>query len=343
MKPETTEDVLNLLDAHSMAAALRSAMQLGLFWLVKEQPLSGSHIADALGIPAYRCRYWLQVLCIWGLLEEVASGYVASLTARRAILDAYSQSSWALLAQEAGEESHTFCDFAVHIRDSGPAPAAQSKASLGYIAQMSVDVDRACRFTRMLYEIHRSLADRLAASLNMSSASRLMDLGGGSGVMSIGLLRRHPHLTAVVVDIENVCRAGREIAAENSLEGRITFHPADFRSDELPSGFDVVLECDVNVYSEALFHKVRGALIPGGRFLIVDYFSPARGVAPLSRVHWALEHSVSNPEFSYSTVGEIKALLENAGFRSVAESVLSEDPDVSSGYVSGLAVIEAST
>ncbi len=341
MKPETTEDVLNLLEAHSMAAALRAAMQLGLFWLVREQPMSGSRIADSLGIPAYRCRYWLQVLCGWGFLEEVASGYVASPIARRAILDACSQSSWSLLAEEAGEESHIFCDFALHIRNSGLASAAQSKATPGYVAQMSGDADRARRFTRMLYDIHRPLADRLAESLNMSSATRLMDLGGGSGVMSMGFLRRYPHLTAVVVDIENVCSAGREIAAENSLEGRIAFHPADFLSDELPSGFDVVLECDVNVYSEALFRKVRGALTPGGRFLIVDYFSPARGVAPLSRIHWALAHSVSNPEFSYATTGEVKALLEDAGFRSVAESALLEGSDVSTEYASGLAVIEA--
>lgn len=37
---------------------------------------------------------------------------------------------------------------------------------------------------------------------------RLMDLSGGSGVVSQALLQRHPELTAAVVDIANVC-AGR--------------------------------------------------------------------------------------------------------------------------------------
>ncbi len=59
MKPETTEDVLDLLGAHTTAAALDAAMRLGLFWLLKEGPLSGSDIAKTLGIPACSCRYWL--------------------------------------------------------------------------------------------------------------------------------------------------------------------------------------------------------------------------------------------------------------------------------------------
>lgn len=341
MKPETTEDVLDLLEAHALAAALGAAMQLGLFWLLKEQPLRDSDIAGVFGIPANRCRYWLQVLSNSGLLEEVASGYAPSPTARRAILDAYSKGSWALLAEEAEQRSPAFLRLAQHIRDSGAASAARGTPSSDYVAQMAGDADRARRFTRMLYEIHAPLAERLAASLHLSSAKRLMDLGGGSGVVSMGLLRRYPGLTAVVVDIENVCIAGREIAADNSVQERITFRAADILSDELPSGFDVVLECDVNVYSEALFRKVHAALIPGGRFLIVDYFAPAPGVAPPSRVHWALECSMTDPEFSYPSKDAVKALLKDAGFRAVAESNLSGDGDGSSRYASGLAVIEA--
>ena len=49
----------------------------------------------------------------------------------------------------------------------------------------------------------------------------------------------------------------------------------------------MVLECDVNVYSEALFRKVWAALNPEGRFVIVDQLAPERGVAPPSRLHWA--------------------------------------------------------
>jgi hypothetical protein len=46
-----------------------------------------------------------------------------------------------------------------------------------------------------------------------------------------------------VVDIPTVCAAAREIAARAPVAGRITYHAADFLHDELPRGFDMVLEC----------------------------------------------------------------------------------------------------
>lgn len=341
MKPATTEDVLDLLDAHSAASALGAALELGLFWLLRDQPLSGSDIARTLGIPGARCRYWLQVLCGSGLLEEIQGGYTPSAAARRAILDAYSQGSWSHLAEEAEERAHGFLDLAFRLRDSGRAPAARRLPAPDYVAKMAEDAERARRFTRMLYEIHKPLADRLAAALDLASASRLLDLGGGSGVVSMGLLRVYPRLTAVVVDIPNVCRAGREIAAENGLEDRIAYHAADVLKDDLPSGFDVVLECDVNVYDEALFRRVRAALVPGGRFLILDYFAPERGVAPSSRAHWALEQSLSDPAFSFPSADDVRGLLQSAGFRVVSEGTLSAGGRTCPGDGSGLSVIEA--
>ncbi len=74
-----------------------------------------------------------------------------------------------------------------------------------------------------------------------------MDLGGGSGVVSMALLRKYPALTSTVVDIENVCVAGRQIAEEEGLSDRISYHPADFAGGEFPAGYDLVPQCDVGV------------------------------------------------------------------------------------------------
>jgi SAM-dependent methyltransferase len=210
-----------------------------------------------------------------------------------------------------------------------------------YLAAMAEDAEAARRFTRMLRELHGPLADQLAASLDLSGVDRLMDLGGGSGVMSVALARRYPRLIAVVVDIANVLAAARELAVEESLENRIRFHSADFLRDELPSGFDVVLECDVNVYSEALFRKVWAALNPGGRFVIVDQLAPERGVAPPSRLHWAFQGSMIDPEFAFPTAAEIRAQLEGAGFQRVSHRTLPPIQGGTQRFTSDTALIEA--
>ena len=107
------------------------------------------------------------------------------------------------------------------------------------------------------------------------------------------------------------------------MEDRIRYQEADFGQDELPTGFDLVLDCDVRAYSMGVLPKIREALRPGGRLVIVDQFAPAPGIAPPSYVYWAFLASMANPQFALSTMGQAQELLETEGFRFLSETVLS--------------------
>jgi cyclopropane fatty-acyl-phospholipid synthase-like methyltransferase len=322
MKPVTTDDVFDLMDAYLASAALNAAMELGLFWMLAEQPLDVAEVAQALGIPENRCRHWLQLLCSTGLVEQVPEGCTPSATARRTILEVYSRETWAFLAEEARMRFPLILDLAQHIREPGSVLAALGLTPPDYFAQMVEDPERARAFTRMLYEIHVPYADALAATLDMSGVERLMDLGGGSGVVSLALLRRYPHLSATVVDIPSVCAEGREIAAENGLEGRITYHAADYEQEALLTGFDVVLLCDAGPHSEAFFRKIRAALNPGGRLVIVDQFGTAEGIAPASWLYWAFQAALEDPDYTPRTSAEVQDRLRQAGYQVLSECSL---------------------
>ncbi|MGB3716888.1 MAG: methyltransferase [Candidatus Promineifilaceae bacterium] len=315
MKIISTDDVFDLMESTVTSAALNTALELGLFWLLAEQPMDTTGIAQTLGIPVNRCQYWLQLLSNIGLVEQSSEGYVPSSVAQNAILKAFSRESWAFLAEETRDRFLAVNDLALHIREIGSAWAAQGLTSPDYFAQISQSPEKASRFTRMLFEIHLPLAERVAESLDLRGVNRLMDLGGGSGVISLALLRRNPHLSVTVVDIASVCEVGRAIAAENSLEDRITYHPADFLREELPSGFDMVLSCDVGPLSETLFLKIRAALNRGGRLVIIDQFAPNEGVAPSSWLYWAFLASLENPDFTLPTETEVQKRLKKAGFQ----------------------------
>jgi predicted TPR repeat methyltransferase len=169
----------------------------------------------------------------------------------------------------------------------------------------------------------------------------MMDLGGGSGVVSAAILQRHPTLTSLVVDINTVCAAGEELAEEVGLSERLRFHPADFIQDELPSDYDLVLECDVGVYNEELFVKIREALPPGGRYVIIDQFAPAPGIAPEARLSWALQGSLRDPEFRYRSADEIANMLDSCGFSSISIQSLSVQGSTKSRFSQDMYIIEA--
>jgi hypothetical protein len=228
MKPQTTEEVFDLLDSYVTAAAVGTAMELGLFWLLDEGPMDSEAVAYKLQIPPRRCHYWLEHIESTGLLRWGEGGYSLSSIARTKILESYSQGTWTFLARESRERFPAVNNLTEHIRNPGSSWEAQRLTPPDYVANMVENPERAAQFTRMLYELHQSFAQQIAVKVDVSNATRIMDLGGGSGVVSLALLNQNPNLTSLIVDISNVCSVGREIARENGMEDRITYLEANF-------------------------------------------------------------------------------------------------------------------
>ncbi len=315
MKLNTKEEVYLLMYSTIPAAALHAAIETGLLWQLAEKPLSAADIVQALRIPGKRGYYWLQLLEDIGILEVGPKGYSPSPLARQAILETRSQESWQHLALDERERTAGVSDLPVYIREPGSFWAARGVRTLwDYVEKMRDSPARAGEFTRMLFEVHQPLAKLITEMLDMTGVHRLMDLGGGSGVVSMALLRKYPALTATVVDIENVCIAGREIAVEEGLSERISYHPAEFDRDEFPAGFDMVLQCDVGLFELALFQKVYASLKPGGRLVFVELISPSERSAPPNRVAWTFVDSLYDPDFSFPTLDQAETLLAQAGF-----------------------------
>lgn len=317
MRPNTTEDVFELIDGFVIAAVLGAAMEMGLFWLLAEKPMSSEEIAERLDIPFNRCRNMLQLLEKTGLLVESATGYSPSDTTRETILDVYSRETWAFLAHSYRVETPAVRELAVNICKPVSTWELQDLKPPDYFEQIQKDADYAARFTRMLREIHLELAEEVAGMLDLHGTARLMDIGGGSGVVSHTLLRKHPDLTSVVVENEHVCPVGLEIARENNLEDRISYLAADFVKDDLPGSFDLAMMCDVGPQNVGIFRKINAALNDNGRLVIVDKFAPDRNTAVPSRLVWSMLGSLQRPaqDYDLKTADRVIIRLQQAGFR----------------------------
>ncbi len=313
MKLSSYADVRDLLRAYLPSAALGAALELGLFWKLAEQPHRAETIAQEMGISVNRCRYWLELLCQLGVLEERDQCFALSEAGRAAIVDARSRETWSLLAQFERENYLAGNNLAAHLQQPESVWQLQGVAQPDYVQQMVASPDRARRFTRMLYELHQPLAKEIGETLDMTRVHRLMDVGGGSGVVSLELLRRHPDLRVVVVDIPNVCAAGREIAKAQAMSERITYYPADILADELPSGFDMVLECDVALYEETLLRKLAGCLNPGGRFVIVGDIPEKGNTLGLAESIGDFKSALHDPDYVRLARDEVSENLGKAG------------------------------
>lgn len=238
---------------------------------------------------------------------------------------AFSAETWMHLAEEERYRYPFGVDLSEHMRHPLSVWAGQNRMPHDYLLSIAEDAGFAWRFTHMLYELHLSLADAVAAKLNLRGVERIMDLGGGSGVMSLAILREYPTLMAVVIDHPHVCAAGRAIAAGRPEGARLKFLPGDFTRDDLPVGYDLALECDVGVYSEAIFRRVWSALNPGGRLVIIDEFPTSLRDDDAPQRRYAFYRAMTDfPVADHMRVSivQVQAMLARAGFKLSVERSL---------------------
>lgn len=304
-------DVYGLLAGYNSAAAVAAALELGLFWILQDGPRTAASISEELDVPVLRCDYWLGLLASIGLLEETADGYRLSATGRSAIVDRWSRASWGYLAREAREAYPLGIDLTHRLSVRGPV-TDDPGAITDYVDKLRASPERAREFTELLYELHSWLGEAVAETVDLGGASRLLDLGGGSGVVSLALLRRFPDLTAVVADLPSVCEAGRAIADRTDEAPRIEYLPIDYWHEDLSSGFDVIMACDAR-FTRPLLAKISAALPEGGRYLLVDR---SFDTGPDQRAQLApglFEASLIDPDHHLPTIEQVYADMRAVG------------------------------
>ncbi|HEY8559262.1 MAG TPA: methyltransferase [Pyrinomonadaceae bacterium] len=163
----------------------------------------------------------------------------------------------------------------------------------------------------------------LAASFDFSRFTRVLDLGGGTGAMSIALCEKLPHLRAIVFDLpENVEKAAEKIHEKN-LEARIECVPGDILKDDLPENFDVALLANLLAVFDAetnkqLFKRLYDRLPPGGACLVSGWILDEDRLAPDISVLFCLEDICWNAPDVERAFTTYRDWLESAGFEKIA-------------------------
>lgn len=134
-------------------------------------------------------------------------------------------------------------------------------------------------YVKAMGDVAREPARELAARLDLSGVSSLLDIGCGPGAYSAALVERKPALRAVLLDLPRTLDVTRDLLRRHRHAGRFTFRPADFLKDSLGAGeFDLALisnvtHCESAANNAELVRKAARALKPGGRLIVHDYVS----------------------------------------------------------------------
>jgi hypothetical protein len=166
------------------------------------------------------------------------------------------------------------------LKTNRPAGADDQGAAFIFREGVASAMERettARHFTLALAGRAKNVAPVLAEKLPLEGMNCLLDVGGGTGIYSIALLRKHPQLRAIVLDGPEVLKVTQEFAREYDVADRLSCLAGDMFADELPTQCEAILlsnilhDWDVPE-CQKLIEKCGAALPTGGRLLIHDVF-----------------------------------------------------------------------
>jgi len=166
------------------------------------------------------------------------------------------------------------------------------------------------------------VGEALADELDLSTRERLLDLGGGTGAMSIALCRRLPALRAIVLDRPHVVTVAREYVEESGLADRIEARAGDFVTGPLPGGCDTVLLANVLSMlsaetSMALLGRIGEQLPQGGTLIVRGSMLEDQESGPLLSMLLCLEDIALGAPDVERSAASYGGWLAQAGFERI--------------------------
>lgn len=302
----TYAELMGLANGYAESKVLLIANELDVFTVIGAGGRKADTLAKSCGTTREGMTLLLQALVGLGLLRLKAGRYWNTRLGRK-YLDGHSPIAVTNLLWLLNHHWSDWTRMAKAIRLGRPGWSPMTKTA-----------EFRRRFALAMHERSHVLAAPTINVLRLPrQATRFLDLGGGAGSYSIALARRYRGLHGVLVD-QSVAVA-RRLILQHGLSSRLQVRPGNVLTLRLGPGVDVAflsnLLHDFNEKENLLLlRRVHGALRPGGKIFIVEFFLNATGTMPPdAAVFSLLMYAFTGTGRSY-TWREVEAWLTEVGF-----------------------------
>ena len=306
---DNPDSVLELFLSFWVARTVMAAVELDVFDALAGEGLPEEEAAAGLGLAARPARGLIDTCVSVGLLER-SGGRLRSTAAAARYLSSASEYSLRNYVLDERWCWGGWGRLVEALRTDAPTLEQDEDGYHTFPADFFLD---------FLHGHSLAMGERLAAAVDLGDVERIVDVGGGSGAVSIALARAFPSLHAVVVDQDPVLVKAREHIARAGLSDRIDTATVNVFADPLPSGCDgVVIANFLHDFSPeraaSVLRSAHAALPSGGRLVVME-IAPEddRSGPPLASV-FTVTMIVNTEGGSAYTRAELKTMIEAAGF-----------------------------
>ncbi|MDE3199122.1 MAG: homocysteine methyltransferase [Acidobacteriota bacterium] len=312
--------IIEIMDGFRRSKAMFAAVELGVFDLLAEAPLSAAEVARRLNANDSGVLRLLETCFSMGLLTlrdglfantEVASAYLC-------------RSSPQSLIGYIDYSNRVLYDCWGHLEDAvreGTPRWAQTYGTDRPIFEHFFSTPEKMRtFTMGMHGLGLTASPSVVRAFDLSRFRTIADLGAATGHLAIAACEAWPNLHGIVFDFPKVLPMAKEYIARSPAKFRLRAQPGDFFADDLPEADLYALGRVLHDWPEEkidlLLRKIHEKLPPGGALLVAEKLILEDRSGPLSAHLQSLSMLVVT-EGRERSLSEYSDLLRAAGFHRV--------------------------
>ncbi len=311
---ETAEDVSRLAFGFMASKALFAALHVDIFSQLADGPKTATALAAKTGVPVNRITTLMTALTTIGLVDREEESYFNGPGAATFLVRGAQHDFGDYLRYQIDRQMYPFLTQLNEVLDG----TLDADAVDSYQHWMS-DPDQAVLYSEAQHAGSLGPGRTLARLIDLTGCHNLLDIGGGTGAMTIRLLETFPDLVSTIIDFPNVAEIGWRFITEAGMVDRVRYIPADALTAEWPTEQDAIL-------MSYLFSGVPGAelprlvqqaydcLAPGGHFIVHDFMVEDDRTGPPMAALWQLQHMAFTPDARSVTPGWLKSRMLEVGF-----------------------------
>jgi SAM-dependent methyltransferase len=315
---QTYEDLFKMLLAPIRSKLLLTGLELKVFNVLSD-PKPSDDVAKALGTHPRNTRVFLDSLVAIDLLQK-KDGLYSNSPIAQAFLVENSPTFVGRLFTVMKPDDQVLQNLPQLVKEGPPPPPEKPPFSEEALAEgivMMADVERA-GYAQKSAEIVLELPE-------FPSFRKMLDLGGGPGIIGMAIVDAHPTMTGVIFDLPLVVKETEKFIQAYEMEGRMEVLGGDLNRDSIGEGYDCVLACNSLQFAQvidSIMKKIYDALNPGGVFVSLYPFGQTNErTKPESTVLSLLSMALMGQEIGVDQ-GYIAESMLRVGFKSVRSRIL---------------------
>ena len=304
------------LTAYQKTAALKTAIDLGLFTAIASGPVTAPEIANRCQSSARGIRILCDYLTVLGFLTKAGDQY--SLTPDSAVFLDRNSPAYAGGAAEFLLSDHLtgpFKQLTESVRKGGTSHSEQGSIT----PEHPMWVTFANTMGGLMFRAAEGLAELVA--LDPSRPAKVLDVAAGHGTWGIAFARNNPQTRVVALDWAPVLKVSNANARAAGVADRFSTISGNAFEVNLGTDYDVVLIPNFLHHFNAadcvkFLKRAHAALRKGGRVAIVEFVPNPDRVTPPQSAGFSLIMLATTPEGDAYTLEELSDMLAQSGFQS---------------------------